>query len=165
MDWQGVFDPIDDSSFGGPYAVAAALQTLFPGLSFGWSLSGAEVLAKIDAQGLNPPDAVRRVLSERSRYFCGTGETGGVKLSFNLGFGERCDRIWATLSGADAAVLDVVKALEAELRARSLSPEPLEVREFGEPSDSRRGATLFRSPPSARTKVPKAQDGSSGEEQ
>ncbi|MCK7592327.1 hypothetical protein [Pseudomarimonas salicorniae] len=145
MEWQGVFEPIEKPSFGNPTRVAEMLREMWPCLLFSWSRTGVEELARIDAQGFNPPEEFRQIVAARPSFLCGSGVSEGIELSFNVGSGETADCIWATLGGEDSDVLGVIAKIEKALGARSMSPEPLDVREYGDTSKPVKGATLYRS--------------------
>src|SRR5205085_664587 len=95
MEWQGVITGEGDRSVGTLLTLADKLKELFPGLSFEWSLPGADQLAAADARGVKLPDFVRRVISAKPSNYCGTIECGPLPVSFNLGNADPVTCIWA----------------------------------------------------------------------
>jgi hypothetical protein len=96
----------DGGLLGDAEEMLAALDGLFPGITWQWTSTGADRLAAADAAGLVLPPAVRRVIESQPSVLCGEVQTGGVKAEFNLGPGGPVPAVWATLSG-DGPVVEV----------------------------------------------------------
>lgn len=104
----------DDDSLGEIDAVRAALNSLFPGIAWDWTSTGADRLAAADAAGLELPPAVRRVMKSQPSVYCGEVETGGVTATFNLGPGVAVPTVWVTVSGDRPKVETALSRLRSQ---------------------------------------------------
>lgn len=143
MEYQGVIRSGSEMPLGTIESVEVVLGRLLPGMTFDWSPTGLELLARLDSKGENPPALVRKILTAQQSTRGGRWSNKSLELTVNLGNGGPVDCIWLTLSGDDAAGSKVINAFRR--LGWSLDTEKLEVTEVAAEDDVKvtGRATLF----------------------
>lgn len=103
MEFDGEIHTASGTSLGHLNTVEAKLCSLFPGISFRWTPTGAEKLAEWDSLGIASPDALRKLMFSRRSRRVGQWTDGTIEVSVNLGSEQDVQGLKIAISGDDGS--------------------------------------------------------------